>query len=339
LPVVLAPHSQSIEKEEIVSKINSIVDLEKFSPYPQSSIDYWTRVRTALNFIPEEHQFAALCAFSGVIYLGERLLDEAWKHLLGELDRRHGLNATNLLNEAFLVAEDPANIKRFLHCGAIEGRLDIDKHPRPCTVGDVIRELCLEDPTSTASLTPFLQRNTWIILFDNVLSGVSLRSEIKRAKGLADILKLSPRIVALIHVLTDEATRFIGTLKDEVELVPSIHLDDRFSINNESCELFKERQSLDSVRKLCRWFYDSVLRNDPAYKQTIEVSGGDMTYGFRNTGLTLVTPNCPSNSLPILWYNKRGTYEGPYRRIESRTSQATSSDSNYLELLRKKRGG
>jgi hypothetical protein len=341
MALVLGPFSERIENEEVIPRINSVVDLEGLSPYPRTGgVDYWARVEKALRLIPPDKRFPALCAFSSVIYLGERLLDEAWKHLLRELERRFELDAENILEKAFVLAEDSANHRRFLHCNAIRGRLDVDRHPRSNTLGDVAKDLLLGE--FAEELRGFANRDYWVILCDNALSGESLKSEIEKTRIVTDYIGVQPQIIVLVQVFTDEANRCVsGELRKGVEILHSIRLDDRFRVNSENCRLFKDADTLAGVRELCEWFYGEKLQKDPDYDQTIQVGGENLRaygpYGFRNTGLTLVTPNCPSNSLPILWYSEQGAYEAPYPRVESRISQAKSRDKYYLELLRRRK--
>jgi len=56
-----------------------------------------------------------------------------------------------------------------------------------------------------------------------------------------------------------------------------------------------------------------------------------MAYGYKRGGWTIVTPNCPTNSLPILWYEREGVYKAPFPRIMSRTSQMKGHGEELTE--------
>jgi hypothetical protein len=347
-PANISP--DAIEREEVIPRINSIADLESLSPYPNAREHCWPRMLRAIRQLPSQHQFAALCLFASVIYLGKRTLDDAWRYLFRELRSKYGLEADSVLEETFVLTEDPANYKEFLHCNQIRGRLDAGKHPRLWGIGDVAREVYLEKLHEANGQQPhrapngvmkFISRESWILLYDNALSGQSLCTELKRTKDLCECLQVKPKIIIAAQVMTTEAKNkvhdeFGGEFDSAV--LSAVYLDDRFRIKSDECRLLKgtDGNALSKVRELCIWFFKEILSRNPEYGPTIELSGGDMSYGYMNTGLTLVTPNCPSNSIPVLWYQDRidKTYDGPYPRVESRLKQERGFDSHHLEMLR-----
>ena len=92
---------------------------------------------------------------------------------------------------------------------------------------------------------------------------------------------------------------------------------------NYGCTLVNARTTLDGIIRVSDWLADREwFKSDERLLRTIEKSGDNMAYGFKGGGWTIVTPNCPTNSLPLLWYESAGNYEGPFPRIMSRTSQA-----------------
>jgi hypothetical protein len=348
-PVTLTPGT--IEDAKLIPKMNSIADLESVSPYPRATKPFWQRIDSAVRYLPTEHRQAAYLLFSSVIYFGDRMVDDSWRFLLRELKREYGLDDENLLEDALVLPEDPANFKRFVHCNDIKGRLDTDKHPRLWGASDAVRDACLSKlldssprvprklrKTKPSSILHFINRKYWILLYDYALSGRSLSSEISKTQNLAQSLNVDPKIVAIVQIMTEEAERLIRKeCGSRSRLIYSVKLDERFKVNSPKCQLFegnKNKNSLKSVRRLCTWFFQNLIRKDPEYENTLQLNR-DMTYGFFNTGLTLVTPNCPSNSIPLLWYNRFGRYEGPYPRIESRITQTTRGDRYYLGLLRR----
>jgi hypothetical protein len=86
-----------LEKEDIISKIQFIQELEIRSPYKAGSTSrsperYWDKIKRILESIPKEHHKAALSLFANVIYLPENLLRNAWEFLGFEFQRNFRLN-------------------------------------------------------------------------------------------------------------------------------------------------------------------------------------------------------------------------------------------------------
>lgn len=341
-------NAEAIDHEEIIPKINSIEDLESLSPYPNTDESYWSRLKRAVERTPNQYQFAALRIFASVVYLGERTLDDAWRFLFRELSTKFPLNRDNILEQAFVLAEDPANLKKFVHCNQIKGRLDADKHPRLSGIGDVIREIYLEkmqekggvhSPKGIVGISDrFLKREKWILLYDNALSGKSLVSELTKTRDLCSCLNIERKIIVLTQIITTDAMdrvrkAFGGDFDDSIFY--AIHLDNRFKVNSDSWTLFGPQGTPAEVRELCESFFDDHLRNNPEYANTMAESDGKMAFGFMDSGLTIVTPNCPTNSIPLLWYqDPQNKYNGPYPRVESRLTQEKGRDSYYLNCLK-----
>jgi len=337
---------KKIEEEEITQKINAINDLEKLDPYPHylARDDYWERIERACQYIPSDYRYYALALFANVIYIPSIILDEAWRYGLRELNRLYGLNEENLLNEALLLEGDSGLIRRFCHSNNIKGRLDFDKQPRSSRIGDLAKDYLLSRCNISKELkdrldkevSKFLERRFWILLVDNALSGTSLSSELNRILKLSEITNPEAEIIVLVQIMTSDASKKVEDEiknKTRVKIIRAIYLDEKFKINSENCQLFKSKDTLKGVQKLCEWFANEILSKDKNYDSTRNLSGGDLRYGFKNSGLTLVTPNCPSNSVPLLWYYRPPYYEGPYPRVESRITQTRSLDQEIVDYL------
>jgi hypothetical protein len=350
---------EEIEKEAIIPKINSIVELERVYPYRNVMGNYWQRIESALKYIPEVYHFAALALFANVIYIPESILTQAWQYCMWELKERYGIHENNILNDSLLLTEEVDLLIEFLHSNNITGRLDIDKMPRSPRLGDIAAYLLLDDCLSKTqkdviadeSLSPLingfkhlrtaLKRNYWIIIVDKSLSGSSLHSELMKACKLREALSSNSKIIVIAQIITFDALKSTQKIKDEenIEIISAIYLDEKFKINSDQCELFNYKETHKQVKELCEWFDKNILSTDEIYgsNSVWREIGGDpeygLAYGFKGCGLTLVTPNCPSNSIPLLWYHKPGRYEGPYPRVESRTSQRRSFDKQLINLL------
>lgn len=338
-------------RENVIPKINLTNDLEKMYPYPNYLAwgDYWSRIERARKYIPEQFHFYALALFANVVYIPSIVLDEAWRYHLRELNKLHGLNGTNLLSNALLLGEDVDLARRFVYANNMKGRLDLNKQPRSQRIGDLAETLllcaCSNDlPEIKSSLDTqirqFVERRYWILLIDYSLSGYSLHSELEKLFDLLEIANPAAKVIVLVQIITSDALGTISEIasKRNAEIIESMYFDEKFKINSEYCALFNDLETLKGVRELCRWFADEILNKDEEYNETRDLSGDDLRFGFKASGMTLVTPNCPSNSIPLLWYYKPRVYEGPYPRVESRTTQVKSLDKLILETLKRKKG-
>ena len=95
-------------------------------------------------------------------------------------------------------------------------------------------------------------------------------------------------------------------------------------INNKDCILFESKKIHSEAINLCDWFAENILKLDPDFDIMRSKSGDNLNFGYKSCGLTLVdSKNCPTNSIPLLWYNNLDTdikpkYKGPYPRVQSR---------------------
>jgi hypothetical protein len=355
-----------IEEEMIIPKINSIVDLERIDPYPYVSDNYWTRIKKSLNYIEtltrstghQDYLFAALALFANVLYIPTSILIDVWRYHLWQLKKEYSLDKDNIMDKALLLAEDFHLVIDFLHYNNISGRLDTDKQPRTPRIGDIAAYILLytclsrmkvsENKNDSLNklvcklkdLKEILDRDYWILLVDNSLSGTSLKSELEKICKLRDLINQDANIIVLVQIITSDALKVIECLikQSNINLIKGIYLDNKFKINSEECELFNKHETREKVQELCKWFDKEILSNDKIYGKDGQWkdfrSENGFAYGFHDSGLTLVTLNCPSNSIPLLWYNNPDVYVGPYPRVESRMSQQKSPDSYLLDVLK-----
>jgi hypothetical protein len=346
-----------IEEENIIHKIQAINYLEKIDPYPHylASDSYWNRIDRALNYIPEKYHDYAISLFANVIYISSMMLDEAWRQCFKELKRYTGykLNEENLFSEALIIGEEHDLVKRFCYANNLFGRLDIDKIPRSGSVEGLIKDILLSLLLSNFIeekdyrdlikeyqdlIRSYLKRPYWILLTDYVLSGTSLVSDAKRIIKISKICNPQTKIIILAQIITSEALDKINKeVPNQIKIIYAIYLNENFKINSDDCKLFIKKDTLKMVRELCEWFATNILIKDKRYDDSRKLSGDDLRYGFKASGLTLVTPNCPSNSVPLLWYYKKegkeGDYEGPYPRVESRITQKKGLSELFLRIL------
>jgi len=344
---------KEIVQENLLQKINAISDLERLDPYPNylAHGDYGTRIERACRFIPPKYHAFARALFANVIYVPSIILDEAWRYHLRQLRRLYKLDRNNILSNALLLGEDADLIRRFVYSNNIKGRLDLDRQPRSPRTGDLTKDIlllkllqggfdssqALQELASSLQeeMGRFVKRRYWILLVDNSLSGASLCSELEKIRTLTEVVNLDAEIIVLVQIITSDAMRAIDGIKGkhDSKIIGAICLDERFKINSDKCTLFNDPETLRGARDLCEWFAVEILSKDEDYSATRDLTKDNLRYGFKSSGLTLVTPNCPSNSVPPIWYHKPNVYEGPYPRVESRTSQVRSVDSLVARAL------
>lgn len=344
---------KKIEQEEIIQKITMVDNLEKLSPYPNplAQGDFWSRISRACEYVPEEYHFYAQALFANVVYIPSLVLDEAWRYCLREVCRLSKINKDNFLSQVVLFGEDSDLVRRFCYANNLWGRLDLDKQPRSPRVGDFVKDVLLSwllhrDPILSElyehlnkEITCFIKRRYWLLLVDNALSGISLKTELEKILNLAQLVNPDVEIYVMVQIITSDALKTVKeTIRNSeksIKIIEAIYLDESYKINSDNCKLFASQETLKGVRELCKWFADEILNKDERYNSAKRLSGDNLEFGFRASGLTLVTPNCPSNSIPLLWYYRRSVYEGPYPRVESRVSQVRSLDNEILESLLK----
>lgn len=345
-----------VSKEDIVAKLQYIEHLEHLWPYSSAQgRSYYDRVSRTLRSIDSKYHEFALALFANVIYLTESLRKDTWSYLLGEMARRFDITEEDAVNESILFeCNGSGMLYDFMNKNMISGRLDSDRYPRINTVQQLIESMLLFTSSTNITTTEglrkdikfILQKRFWILLVDNALSGTSLRSELERASQILGLLKpvySVPKIIPLIQVYTVDAKSTVEAMLNQANIIIeppiwALYFDSKFKIypgNEGDCELFAKQETFNGVIELCQWFAkQSNFANDPELVQTKKRSGDDLAFGFKAGGWTIVTsPNCPTNSLPLLWYSKRGFYEGPFPRVHSRISQSKGRGGESIDAL------
>ena len=328
----LSIDSAFIDAEDIVAKLHFLDQMESRWPYdPGKSVPLHKRVTEALAQLPEEFQKYALAAFANVIYVPHPILRESWKYLASDVAQSLGISVGELFSNSHLLEVDPSGLMAdVLHENHIHGRLDSDRFSRLNSVD------ALADHLRTFAFTPDVQEHEiraiklafskkyWLLLSDNVLSGTSMLSDLNRCSRLLSAYAAlgQPELIPVAQVLTESALQiFTG----DHQPFHAIWLDSRskFVPGNEDCHLFNQSDTLSGVLQLSEWLASQEwFAGDERLTATIAKSGDSMAYGFKRGGWTIVTPNAPTNSLPILWYACEGAYTAPFPRVMSRTSQA-----------------
>lgn len=331
-----------LESEDIIAKLHFVEYQESRWPYgPARSIPLHVRISEALSSIPKEFRNYALAIFSNIIYLPNPLLHASWRFLAEKTAQRLGISAYELITNSHIFEVDPSGLKTlFMRENEIHGRLDTDRFPRFPSVNEFASDLLNLLHNSQASLSPLkllLSKRYWIIISDNVMSGTSLQSDLKRLNTIAQSLNLDPvpTILPLAQILTVDAKNRIKETCEE-EIISALYFDSTYKISpdNTNCALFQNTETLEGVRALCKWFaLQDWYLEDTALTATFEKSGDHLEFGFKNGGWTFVTPNCPTNSLPILWYENDMHYKAPYPRIMSRESQQAGATSSILDQI------
>jgi hypothetical protein len=162
-------------------------------------------------------------------------------------------------------------------------------------------------------------------------------------------------VILCAQIITEQA---ILELRDSIQrnkILYGIKFDNSFRVNSDDCAMFRNRTTLLKVRKLCEWFGDTVFlkgvekRFDERLRLHCSKGGNkNYAYGWRDCGYTIVTePNCPSNSVPLLYYTpfsiqdlpimgadiKTSWYLPPFPRTESRESHQVSADKTNLSKI------
>jgi hypothetical protein len=341
-----------IDTEELVPRLEVVHNLERISHYPRalSGMRYFERIQSAMHSIPSEFHLYALALFANVIYLPRPLLRDSLRYLLREAARRLEVQPEDVTNNSLVLELDVSDLSyAFIQANHIQGRLDKSKFPGFGTVGSFIQALLglldQNSPTTLeqrASILNAIKKKYWILLVDFALSGTSLSSEIRKILSIFSKLRPHlpvPHLVVLTQVLTVDAEKVVeqvlGDYEETFTHVRAIYLGEDLKINSPRCRLFCVPETLLGIQNLCEWFaQNTFFAKDPDLERTKERSGDDMRFGFKAGGWPLVTPNCPSNSVPLLWYvSPTNDYIGPFPRVSSRIDQSKSRDSENLKIL------
>lgn len=349
--------SEFLEEENIISKLNLLLKIERMDPYNATGT-LQDRIQNSLEGLPQQYRKYALAIYANTIYLPNDFSNSILEHLFNALTFEFQIKQKVLENKCLILEQDPTGIvNAFLRRNHIEGRLDKNKFQRtqqikPFVTTAVINQKypCLsekaecEEPLERLRIEdvmPFLEREYWIVLVDNALSGTSLFSDLYLLIKLSEQQQKKPKkIILLIRTLTKQALdvircRFWREFKEGyLEYRYGLFLDERFVVrskNEKECMLFKNPKTYEGVIELCQWFAEQrFFKENPriadhaknsADNSSVEGfdSDGKLTYGFKGCGLTYVTSeNCPSDSLPLLWFNSPGHHIPPFPRVLSR---------------------
>lgn len=340
--------SKFVDSENIISKLNLLFRLERMDPYSTDST-LRERIQISLQYIKPEYRQFALALFANTVYFPEAFSKSVLQHLLNNLLFNYGIGWDNLGRQCLLLEQDPTGIVNdFLRTNNVHGRLDREVFPRTQQVSEFVKMAVrsVEDGNASQieSVSAFLKREYWVVLVDNSLSGTSLISDVKRLINLANIGEYKPKkIVLLIRTLAEKAYKSIQCeFSDELnnhflEVYYGLYLDNRFVIteNNQEwdkCVFFNNTETYAGVVEACKWLTSqSEYINDPLLEsqKANSIEDKQMTFGFRKCGLTFVSSeNCPSDSLPLLWYKLEGFYESPFPRVISRTGGRNDGDQS-----------
>lgn len=368
----LGIESGFLDKENIISKLNLLQKIERTDPY-HTNYTLQERIQNSLECLPEERRASALALFANTLYFPTSFSNSVLEHMLNLLLFEFHIKREELGSKCLILEQDPTGIiNTFLRTNHIDGRLDKTKFQRTQQVksfvttsvinkrqpdlSEEVKEEC-DDPLDRLrieNVLPFLDREYWIVLIDNALSGTSLFSDIDLLMRLSKRYEKKPKkIILLIRTLTTQAEdvikeKFCDELNSLLIYRYGLLLDNRFVIreNNRECILFKDQRTFDKVIDLCKWLSEQdFFKNDPRIKDHAKNSGdeskvkgfdptGSLTFGFKGCGLTYVTSeNCPSDSLPLLWFDKPGEYTSPFPRVLSRLGDRDTKNHSEIQTL------
>lgn len=363
-------------REDIVSKAHAIEQTEREHRYrqlPENAPNFWRRLRRAAMAVPKEHRLALIALACNTVYIFDSLLKGILRQMAGKLTKRCNELGVKTKDVQVFTLDHPGLLDELYQVGGNHGwtaRIDraVDSDFR--SIREFVTDL---DNLSTAqaeqraAVATVFNRRVWVFLADNVLSGTSAASDIKRAQILLETFlepDRRPIIILGAEILTSKALndKLLKILPDN-QILRGIFLDDRFSITNQNCSLFKSESTLLEVRSFCEWFgnhyFSSQLslfgpdseRNKPhPLSQGLAVHSKkgrhDFAHGWGDGGYTLVLQgNCPNNTEPALWYpcvgdefKQQGTYSPPFPRNPSRISYPKSHTDEILARVIQKSG-
>lgn len=333
-------HKSQLAHESIVGRLRAIEQLEKMSSYQGLSRTYFQRVKASLASIPSKHKESALLIFASVIYFPAIIMDESWRFLWFSFRQKYlrdsGIDEF-VKRTQFFEIDQSGMINNFMHLNNIEGRLDIDSQVRATDIEKLYDRFChlFNDDSSLRSrcaidLRKLSQKDYWVILTDKSLSGQSLIKDLERYVEAANTLqKISNKkitIVVCAQIITEQALEQLDSsdkLREaSLEIFYGALLGKKECMIKESL-LVRDRSLIKKVHDCCEWFVGEYLDKDPLHDRTREKSGDNLALGYKRCALTVVdSSNCPTASLPLLWYRTpkdvKPYYCGPYPRTNSR---------------------
>ncbi|CPZ33666.1 phosphoribosyltransferase-like protein [Mycobacteroides abscessus] len=363
-------YQREVVDEEVVVGLHRLELLEEFTAYRPTP--YFARVEQSVQQLPERFRDAALAIFANVTYLHADLLNSTHRfhwHAVKEQASILGHPIPSSFEDILLLEVDPCGLSpKFAQENLLSGRLNPDRKTRIEEVQDALRALedatALEDSDrrreARKDLWSMASRAHWIILTDKALSGQSLKGDIDRFIGMRKILSgwnpgVTPHIYICAQVMTSDAhhwvTPDVTLIPDwfDISVIPAIMLDGRMKVNDSESTLFTHKSTKESVDELCEWFDREIIATDRRFDVVRTNSGGDMKYGYRQSGILLADANnTPTNSLPLLWYDSTDidggsehmpaecpSYTGPFPRTHSRIGpeKPRSTSDRWRRLL------
>lgn len=352
-----------LEEENIIAKLQLVMQLEKVSPYAKGSVfdPLPERMLRALRVIPDKYQQYVLALFANTFYCTEQFSTSIMLHLYNSVLQKFNIRADEFAKKCLVLEVDPTGmINEFLRLNKVQGRLDKKSFPREQQLDSFVNKMILRkgidyhflgrndadakaiyqilDEAKFTNDSHQLDKEYWVILTDNALSGTSLCSAISRLRELAKKNDKNPKIVILIRTLTNHAhSQLKADFPTEIEsgemhVRYGLLLKEDYTINEDSkerCKLFTNKATFEGIIEASKWLAESIeFKDDENLKDHKENSGDDLRFGFKKCGLTFVSAeNCPSNSLPLLWYKNDKIYEAPFPRVLSRIGGRSHDNS------------
>lgn len=330
--------SNFIDKENVIAKLHLLCQLEKLDPYTHSNVSIAPlndRLATSLAYVPDKYRMYVLALYANTIYFPNQFSHAVLQHLMNKFIAKYNLDKNDFGKQCLILEQDPTGIvNEFLRRNAICGRLDKKSFQRTQQIKTFVNlvdeQINHNSSLIEESLIPFLDRNYWIVLADNSLSGTSICSDLKLLFDFAKRYKKSPKFIVLIRTLAYKGLEKLTELSktNEFYFDYGLLLTQQLSItpDNKHCSFFSSRNTMDKVVEASFWLSSSdVYKNDVAlidHKKNSRNNNDDiyeMAFGFKKCGLTFVSSeNCPSDSLPLLWYSNPNLYIPPFPRVLSR---------------------
>lgn len=326
-----------LDKEDIIAKLHLLIQLERRDPYSNRKValkPLVERIQTSLSYVPREYRKYVLALFANTLYFPNNFSHSVLQHLMNKFTRDNDIKPREIGNKCLILEQDPTGIiNEFLRHNAIPGRLDKNSFQRTQQVKQFVEVAhsnlsSKEEIAGIENVIPFLDREYWIVLADNALSGTSLSTDFNRLINLAKECRKKPKFVLLIRTLAKMAldrieNEYISKYGEQIILEYGLLLDDKMSVSERtknSCKLFNSPDTFDGVIEASKWLAGTaVYQNDQETMDHRHESHDDMAFGFKGCGLTFVSSeNCPSDSLPLLWYQNSDIYIPPFPRVLSR---------------------
>jgi phosphoribosylanthranilate isomerase len=355
--------SSTLDQENVVAKLRLLSKLDAVDRYRNATESLTQRVSKSLSQlsdhpdVPDRWVEAALCAFAATTYLPNELLKSSIRYLYMRVWKT--VTEFENPNTAFHVfSNDPGALAEdFFRINEIHGRLDQDKYVRIAGVEELGRALAdasksdsLLHKQAIQRLLMLTERKVWVVLVDQTLSGHSLVGDLERIAWFNQSARIETGESAQIVVCAQIATKTaLSALKKSPKLIPlfedgtlriehAIGLGNEHNVADHRCSLISTPSILRDLRDLSKWFSSEFIEGDKSLDRMRRKSRDNLHLGYRKAGLLLARQdNCPTDSLPILWYRGTGKqgfeYSGPFPRVHSRIGEQTIEDTSDLWSL------